>query len=370
MSRLTLPLGSLCLAALLAGSTVGCTPPPPSEQALLSYMENASYGGQVRRAWPAGQAYLDGVMKCYVVFRDKRESLRQMARAESLWLKSDPRWQDKAVVDEHVEELEKLLKTVSEGDQPTTAEAGETAEEPTEAERLKSLTPAQLIAKINEAIRDLPADLEFPGDASRKDFIHRAWIALLGGRDNASDEIATLEELAKTRLALYRSAADNADGFDPERGGLALSDEARQAELAAQYDAFSQTLSDSRDAFMKDAEERLVMLAHYIRDIDKREERFDYELYDNERKQLRDKLNSMLKACRVQADSAEKELTRLEEECERAVQDQRPQLERKLKSQKAFVEELRTVRDAVQSRVKEALKRAEEVAASRPSAGD
>ena len=367
MSRLTLPLGPLCLATLLATGTVGCTPPPASEQALLSYMENASYGGQVRRAWPAGQAYLDGVMKCYVVFRDKRESLRQMARAESLWLKSDPRWQDKAAVDEHIKELEKLLKTISEGDQPTTAEA---AEEPTEAERLKSLTPAQLIAKIDEAIRDLPADLEFPGEASRKDFIHRAWIALLGGRDNAGDEIATLEDLIKTRLALYRSAADNADGFDPERGGLALSDEARQAELAAQYDAFRQTLSDSQDAFMKDAEERLVMLAHYIRDIDKREERFDYELYDNERKHLRDKLNSMLKACRVQADSAEKELTRLEEECERAAQDQRHQLERKLKSQKTFVEELRTVRDAVQSRVREALKRAEEVAASRPSAGD
>ena len=367
MGALAPLLGFLCLAALLATCTVGCSPPPPSEEALLYYLENASYGGKVRRAWPAGQQYLDNIMKPCVVFWDKEEGLRELASVESLWPKSDPRWQDKAAIDEHVEELEKLLKTIEGGDQPATAES---AEEPTEAERLQRLTPAELIEEIGAAINDLPADLEFPGDASRRDFIHRAWIALLRGHDAAGERVAALEAQVRTRLALYRSAASEADDFDSERGGLARRDDAREAELVAQYDAFCQTLADKRDAFVEYADERLVMLAHYIRDVDKREDRFDYELYDNESNYLRDRLNAMLKARRAQADGAASALAELEKELRRAAKDERPQLEVSIKAQGAFVEELRTVRDAVQARVKEVLKRAEEVARIQPDTGD
>lgn len=97
---------------LLVATTAGCAP-EPSEQAVLSYLSNARVHGEVQRAWPAGQEYVDKVLKIDAELQKELAPLGAVASAESLWPKDDPRWRDQEEVEAHVKELTELAKGAS-----------------------------------------------------------------------------------------------------------------------------------------------------------------------------------------------------------------------------------------------------------------
>ncbi|MGD8452043.1 MAG: hypothetical protein PVJ57_09520 [Phycisphaerae bacterium] len=281
----------LCLStlagALLAIGLPGCSPPPPSQDALFYYLSVTRYGGSVRRAWPAGQAYLDGVMTQYRALEKAMRPLDDQLVVESLWPAEDPRWTNAEALAEHIKELDELLKE--------------------DGERAKSQTKA--VEELTKAFDNLPKDLPFNSNQARAEFVGRLWTALVGSRQRFDQYLEGAPMLVAERRALYATAqAALTAATQP-----ASQPTTTQPDFAAQHAALLDILKSYRASRVDYAKHRLPMLARFLRDINKREERQEYELLSAERDSLRKGLESIPKSLRDRAEALAKEVRKLED---------------------------------------------------------
>lgn len=188
-------------AAVAVSATAGCRPQlAPTEDGILYYVRNARLHGEVRRLWPAGQAYIDAVLKSDAKLRDALAPLLQLREPESLWSTDDPRWQDPEEVGAQVSEMQTLTDEGS-------------------AKRRTALSA------LREAVEAVPASLNLSEDAEAA-FADRVWgvLALADARARVElrEAIPALEETLRARLDLYRmvqGAAGSPDTKGTEAGG-------------------------------------------------------------------------------------------------------------------------------------------------------
>lgn len=165
----------------LAGALAGCRPKLPADpDAILYYFRNARVQGEVKRAWPEGQTYVDDVLRADT--KVQRELNSAVAAAGDLWPAADPRWKDQQLVAEQAEALSKL---VDQGQD----------------------TRGKVLAELQKAIENVPASLNLSGEAKTA-FVEEVWksLALEGWWRGASvrDAERECQELLKIARDAYR----------------------------------------------------------------------------------------------------------------------------------------------------------------------
>lgn len=323
------------LASLMAG---GCAPPPPSEDAILYYVRNARVRGPVRRAWPAGQAYLDVLMKRAAVLRDHLAPLQALMNPESLWLASDPRWQERAALEAKAKELEKLLLP---GGEPQEARS-------------------KAVADLRQAVAVVPDGLGLDDAARKEGFVAKVWMALGMDDPPVAIQVAELEAAAQQRVALYRAVLSAADDVDATQPGLRFKDSGRQAAVLAQYDAIQQRLIAEREQSWARAEETMIAAASALRTINKRERRWDYELLNNQKQYFGDELEAAAKQLVTLAEAAEAKAKALEARLAQTTGSEKARLEVQLHGERRCAEELHARGRALRARFDEIKRRVAE----------
>ncbi|MFH1745501.1 MAG: hypothetical protein ABIG44_00490 [Planctomycetota bacterium] len=348
-------LGLLLLGGLLGATmgTFGCAPPPASEDALLYYLEIARFDGKVRRTWPAGQAYLDEVMRYRMALGRKMNLLTESIKPEALWAAGDPRWQDSAALIAHIEDLEKRLNTP--------AELLKSLEELKEVD---ALSHAELLDELAEALEAVPDGLSFARDAGRADFVRRAWDALAGGRTALERSISRAEARVREQIVLYREVLAEVEQFDSSRPGLHVLDAGLDAELNTRLTAPRTMSAAIRNDFIGYAQLRLRVLEPQVVQTDKRTERAEYELLSSERQYWRDELASLPKEVNDAALEVEKRLKTARKKLEKAAADAQAAHQAEVEFCEERLEELRDRQDTLVDRVKEVLAEADAAAAA------
>lgn len=382
-------LVTLCIPLVL--SLQGCSPPAlkgqAAEDAILYYLGNARFGGPVRRLWPAGQQYVDRIMRHDRVLEAKTEALEQWTQPETLWPTYDPRWQDPEALKAHILELEQALEELDtiagveakleELEARTSTQPDETVATPrwtakerekrTEAlekkrkelqERqekdakaadekkdLSLLTRAALLESMSNAINALPEDLEHSSEAVRQDFVNRVWNSLKLPDGLPRSYIPDLEARVAQRLALYRDALEQlGPATQPAAGGGAGLPE----ELADAHAALQQQFQDKRQRLIDRAAGRLPRLDAMLNSMDKREERDDYELMSSERAALRRRLERFPAQLRERSRAIEKDIAALQEKKSPTSQAQIAALQR-------WEREISAQHEELEKRIKELL---------------
>jgi len=323
------------LASLMAG---GCAPPPPSEDAILYYLRNARVRGPVRRAWPAGQAYLDGLMRRAAVLRGHLAPLQALLNPESLWLASDPRWQERAAAEAEAKQLERLLLPGG---------------EPQEVRR-------KAVADLQQAVAAVPDGLGLDDAARKAEFVAKVWAALGMDDPPVAAQVAELEATAQQRVALYRVVLSAADDLDAAQPGLRFKDSGRQAAVQAQYDAIQQRLSVERENWWTRAEETMIAAASALRTINKRERRWDYELLNNQKQYFGDELEAAAKQLVTLAEAGDAKARALEARRAQATGPEKTQVEVRLSGERQCAEELHARARVLRARLDEIKQRVAE----------
>jgi hypothetical protein len=326
--RVTLLAGVGVLTAVCA--TFGCKPQlPPGEDAILSYLRNARVGGGVRRAWPEGQAYVDGVLEIDAKLQKELELLREFQDVYSLWPREDPRWQESKKLADYADDLYRLV----DGHRP---------------ER------EILLRRLGEAIDEVPASLSDSED-EKASFIERVWAALaLRGTELGVDvrvAIPRLEEPARLHLKLAREVQAAADDFDPDRTGLAFKETARQEQIDEQHGVLEQLLHERREAFLKHAQQQIADCRARLETIDKRAEKLEYEYLNNQETYLRDQLEALPKELAAMIEAMEEELRQHEKDARRAKPEEKSKLDAKIAFAKQRIKQLSANRDELQARI-------------------
>jgi DNA repair exonuclease SbcCD ATPase subunit len=307
--------------------TFGCSPPPPSEDAILYYIRNARVRGPVRRAWLAGQKYLDAIMKHDAALQQELRPLTAVTTPESLWPKSDPRWQDRGALETQVKDLENLLALTGGGKEARDRE----------------------LRDLQQAVEAVPAGLTFDTPERKAAFGGNVWDALAVRHVPLTEYVADLEAAVQARLDLYRTVLFAATDFDA----------GRQAILDQQYDAFAQRLRAARETYLARADQDMVADAKALATINKRQQRLQYEALTNESKYLRDELEALAKRLSTQAEQAANELKKLQAQLKQANTEQKTKLETELAFRRQRAEELDAEAKAVRKRFEEIRQRAE-----------
>jgi len=337
VSRFAFRLWTVACVATVAVVTFGCSPPPPSEDAILYYIRNARVRGPVRRAWPAGQKYLDAIMKHDAALQQEVRPLAAVTTLESLWPKSDPRWQDRGALETQVKGLEKLLAPTGGGKEARDRE----------------------LRDLQQAVEAVPAGLTFDTPERKAAFGGKVWDALAVRYVPLAEYVADLEAAVQARLDLYWTVLLAADDFDAARPGLWFKDAGRQATLDQQYDAFAQRLRAARETYLARADQDMVADAKALATINKRQQRLQYEALTNESKYLRDELEALAKRLSTQAEQAANELKKLQAQLKQANTEQKTKLETELAFCRQRAEELDAEAKAVRKRFEEIRQRAE-----------
>jgi hypothetical protein len=339
VNRFALRLWAVACVAMVGATIFGCSPPPPSEDAILYYLRNARVRGPVRRAWPAGQKYLDAIMKHDAALQQELRQLTGVTTRESLWPKSDPRWQDRSALETQVKDLEKLVA-------PTGS--------------VKEARDRELRA-LQQAVEAVPAGLTFETLERKAAFVSKVWDALAVRHVPLIEYVADLEATVQARLDLYRAVLLAADDFDPARPGLWFKDAGRQATLDQQYDAFAQRLRAARETYLARAEQDLLADAKALATINKRQQRWEYEVLSNESKYLRDELEALAKRLSTQAEQAANELQKSQTQLKQANAEQKPRLEAEVAFLRQRAEELDAEAKAVRKHFEGILQHVEAV---------
>jgi len=324
------------LVALPALAAVGCAPPgEPKERVLLQYLESARYHGQVRRAWPEGQRYLDQVLKHAVKLWGKLDAGANALALPALWLESDARWQEPAALDAEIKHLKGLLEELY---PPQDDKAAAKPEE------VGPRSVDELIAAIDAALHHVPEDLALPDESATRSFVQRAWESLeQDGRPALEARAHALVDGFRARIEFVERVAANAAQFDASRPGLALTDAAKEEELRTVYAALRATAAEREDATIAHAAQRLPQLADILHGINKRSERGRYLLLRNEQEYLQDELKAIPKAWRAQLRMAQQRLKELGSGASSS---------RLRQEQQALVDELTRLRDEADLRIK------------------
>ena len=286
--KTTPPLRSIATLATLATATLlaGCSNyyPQPSEDAVYYFLASARLGGKMRVCWPAGQQYAVGITEADAKLQTELGRIRYLWSYGAEWPRDDPRWHDAKAVEEHAEELAKLAD-----------EGADARQEALEA--------------VGKAIDKLPKDLPFADDAAREAFKQRLWGALGESREG----IAGLEGFLDMRLRLFEKVHESATLLDPAAAGLRFTDAAVQREVDALYDALAARVVTARELFFDYASARMPQIRLLIAKIDKRKQREQYNLLDNERSYIRSAIEGDQRELRELIKAEEKELAKCEE---------------------------------------------------------
>lgn len=264
-------LGLLGLGLLV--TPLGCSPPPPDAEALLWYFRNVPIHGEVRRVWPAGQAYVDDVLAVHAELAAKIAALEEAVRVTAVWPVGDPRWDDNADADAHHRELVDL----GEGD---------------------TRKRALLVDDLKQAIGKLPDGLDF-ASATEREAYEAALLRSLAPPFKPFDELLPeLETLVIDRARLV---------------GERVSEDYAAASFAMQHAALVQRLSARRDAWIRFAEQRLTEIDQRLGEIDKRKQRDEYSTLFWERDYLVDRLRDYPKRVYALLSEARNELEELQD---------------------------------------------------------
>ena len=326
--RVTLLAGLGVLTAVCA--TSGCKPQlPPGEDAILSYFRSARVGGGVRRAWPEGQAYVDGVLEIDAKLQKELKLLREFQDVHSLWPREDPRWQESKELADHTDDLYRLV----DGHGP---------------ER------EILFRRLGEAVNEVPASLSLAGDEKAR-FLERVWAALVlpgtGLGVDLCEAIPRLEEPARLHLKLARAVQAAADDFDPDQSGLVFKETARQEQIDQRYGALERLLHEHREAFLKHAEQRIGACRERLKTIDKGAEKLEYEYLNDQEKYLRDELEALSKQLTAMIDAAKSALPNYEKDARRAKPQQKAELEAKIGFTRQRIEQLAAEKEELTARI-------------------
>ncbi len=335
MARHALRWFLIACAAMPVVAIFGCSPPPPSEDAVLYYLRNARVRGPVRRAWPEGQAYLDQIMKHDAALRKEVNKLTAVTTVESLWSADDQRWQSKSAIEEQIGDLEKLLDS--------NGEHREACRKDLDA--------------IGTAVEAVPAGLSLDDPTAKAAFVGRVWEALYVRHVPLRDHVENVEATVRMRLELYSAVLSAAGDFDSAQAGLKFTDAERQAAVDQQYGAFAQCLRSNRETFIAQAEQDMVAAAQKLQSVDKKRQRVNYELLNNERKYLREELDALARGLAARAEKAQKEVEKLRQNLTRAGAEEK-KLEIQLGLDSAHADELSAEAKAMQNRVTEICRRA------------
>lgn len=276
--HVTIVLASAIAAIVGAG---GCSPPPPSEDAVLYYLRNARVHGGVRRAWPAGQAYVDKVLKADAVLRKKLNLLRPLGDPLALWPDTDQRWQDKDAVARRLEELAAL------------------------AEEHRAEREAAFRA-LSEAVEKLPEGLPFAAPQEQAAFLDKVWTALAVDGVPLPEHMRRLEALLPPHIVLFQKVSAAVERVDPNRLGLAFEDAARQADILGKYAAVKAAAENGQEAWLRYAEEHWNTLAARLKSVDKHAQRWEYEWVGADQKNLKARLEAVPKSYQAAADGVTK----------------------------------------------------------------
>lgn len=276
--HMTIVLASAVSAIVGAG---GCSPPPPSEDAVLYYLRNARAHGGVRRAWPAGQAYVDGVLKADADLQKELSLLKPLGDPLKLWPPSDPRWQDKAAVAKRLAELKELAE-----EHPAKRDAA--------------------LEALGKAIAAVPAGLSLKEPRQRAALADKVWAALAVDEVPLDEYILRLERPLPLHLALFQEVSAAEEQVDSDRLGLAFKDAQREADILAKYAAVKAFAENEQEAWLRYAELRWGEVSARLQSVDKHEQRGEYERLSAEQKHLKNRMEAIAKSYQTAADEAAK----------------------------------------------------------------
>jgi hypothetical protein len=266
------------LALLLSILTGGCVPQPPaSEDAVLYYFRGASVHGQVRRTWPAGQKYVDSVLKADSALKSELAPFMDLLAVGSFWHADDHQWQDEAVRQARLDELTLLVK-------------GEYAKY------------QQLLDARDRAIETTPDGLDLTDPLAKSRFIDTVRDVL--GPD--AQDLAELRENAEKRLKFGQMVESHAERFDAQKPGLSFTDAAAQQSVRQAHAEIRADLLAHRDARLEWLRRALLETVTRLKEINRRDNAFEYQYLIDRRKALQTELVDMPKAARAEIEALQK----------------------------------------------------------------
>ncbi len=308
-------IGAVLFGAIGVVVFGGCAvQPEPSEEAVLYYLRAAQVNGQVRRAWPEGQTYVDRVLELDAQLKEEIDELERFRVPEELWLREDPRWRDEGAVTKRMEELREIL----EGRRPTRD---------------------ALLRELDGVIREVPSPLSQDVDADA--FTEKVWGALspqgpaLGKPVRAA--IVELQERVADHLELCRSVLDCAEFLDPHSTGLAMADEECRERVESQYAALLTDLDGERENFVLHAEKELRRIGAELEAPDARADKHEHQYLRDLQKYLRDELTALPKDLFEATRQAERELAEAREKMQADASGD-AERQRELAAEAAFLE--------------------------------
>lgn len=341
-TAVTIPM-VLCMAAVV-GPAEGCRPQqPPSEDVILYYLRKARVEGKVRRAWPAGQAYVDAVLKADAKLQRQLDPLRELCSTLSLWRPEDPRWREKKPCAQRMTSISELV------------EGGER-------------NRAMLLEQLAEAVDQVPDGLGLESAEAKNAFVARVWEALVLGRLDlrTGQAVEPLEAVGSAYLQLFRAVQDCADDFDPGNSGLSFRTVACRQTVDRQYGALQQNLEAGREGFVRYAEQQLMELAPRLAGIDKAERREEYEYLSDRRDYFRRRLEAIPKRLLETLRATENELKGLERDASKAEAGDKNAIDVRIAFSKRFVGDLKQEQETWQSRVQSILERVKQATEREP----
>lgn len=329
----------LLVAGLLVVPAIGCNfEPDPSADAILYYLRSARVHGKVRRCWPAGQQYVDAVLKADAALMREYGQLAEWLSPESLWHTDDPQWRSRDALRERAD----VLREVIEGHRPLRE---------------------QYLRDLSEAVGNVPPDLGFDS-AARQQFVDAVWDALkILGRD-WHESLADAEAAARMHLDLIEAVMACAGSFDPQGQGLAFTDSACQKRVADLYSRLRTTLDAFRGNLLDYAEAVLAETDRALENLDKRRQRNLYDFLTDRRRYLRDLVRQQPKAIFSLMQKKQEELKALRKRLKEGAASDRAVLEARAAFLERYVAWLGERRAALKERT-DAILAADEAAAAR-----
>jgi len=250
------PWPALMMVGSLVMAVTGCqrSYPQPSAEAVLNFLQNARLHGRLRVCWPAGQEYVERVMRADAALR---EALRQWApiqTVDDLWARDDPRWRS-----------ERQVATGSPGAEPA----------PTAV--------AAALDALSAAVAQLPQGLPLTGTDSPAAFVDRVWQALAIDGQPLRDYVAELEALGRLQIRLRTRIVECAAHFDTNAAGLSYQDDNCRSQVDALYDELAAALRAREQRILEYAAGRMAAVYARINQVDKQKQRDEYLLLDNTR---------------------------------------------------------------------------------------
>ncbi len=258
------PITKACvLAAALAGCVLsagcGSSYPRPSEDAVYYFLAGARLHGNVRVCWPEGQKYVTRITRADAKLAEQLAPLRDLLEPGALWPPDDPRWQDKKAVKDRAAALAKLLNDKAIGKRRKALEA------------------------IEKEIEDVPPSLGLSDEAAREAFRKRLLAALAVDGRPLGDHVAALESVARAFRDLYAKATECVENVEPELPAFGYADRACRQEVARLYKLAREAVAAEHERFFRRAAERMAAIRETIGSLDKKKQRDQYTLLDNER---------------------------------------------------------------------------------------